>query len=69
MIILLQLHDAMYTMVSEENVMEAIKFMRRCMMIPVKYNQEEFIIDCDFKIKDSWAEGTDVEINWRSGND
>lgn len=65
MIILLQLHDAMYTMVKEENVMEAVRFMRKCMMIPLHYNQEEFIIDCDFKIKDSWAEGEELEINWR----
>jgi uracil-DNA glycosylase family 4 len=66
MIILLQLHDAMYTMVEEENVMEAIKFMRKCMMIPLKFGNEEFMIDVDFKIKDSWAEGEEVDINWRN---
>jgi uracil-DNA glycosylase family 4 len=63
MIILLQLHDAMYTMVEEENVMEAIKFMRECMVIPLKFGNEEFMIDVDFKIKDSWAEGEEVDIN------
>ena len=47
-------------------VMEAIKFMRKCMMIPLRFNQEEFMIDIDFKVKDSWAEGEEVEINWRS---
>lgn len=65
-IILLQLHDAMYTMVKEENVMPMIRHMRKCMMIPLKCGNEEFLIDCDFKVKDSWAEGSEVEINWRN---
>lgn len=68
MIILLQLHDAMYVMVKEENVMESIRFLRKCMLIPITYNNEEFMIDIDFKIKDSWAEGEEVEINWRNEN-
>lgn len=68
-IILLQLHDAMYVMVEEENVMPMIRHMRKCMMIPLKYGNEEFIIDCDFQIKSSWAEGETVELNWRDNND
>lgn len=65
MIILLQLHDAMYVMVKEENVMEAIKFMRKCMLIPLVHGNEEFMIDVDFQIKDSWGEGQPIDINWR----
>jgi DNA polymerase-1 len=63
--ILLQLHDALYTMVKEEDVDKTIKLMRECMMIPLQCGNEEFTIDCDFKVGDSWAEGEDMEINWR----
>jgi DNA polymerase-1 len=65
LIILLQLHDAMYTMVEEANVDKTIKFMRKCMLIPLVFNNEEFIIDVDFKVGDSWAEGEELDINWR----
>jgi len=64
-IILLQLHDAIYTMVEEEHVEETIKHMRKAMMIPLSYNNEEFYIDCDFTVGDSWAEGEEQEIDWR----
>ena len=64
-IILLQLHDAIYTMVEEQHVEETIKLMRKVMMIPLKYGNEEFTIDVDFKVGDSWAEGEEQEINWR----
>ena len=63
--ILHQLHDALYTMVKEEDVGKTIKLMRECMMIPLQCGNEEFVIDCDFKVGDSWAEGEDMEINWR----
>jgi len=39
--------------------------MRKVMMIPLKYGNEEFTIDVDFKVGDSWAEGEEQEINWR----
>jgi len=65
-VILLQLHDALYTMVEEAHVDETIKIMRECMMIPLTYNNEEFYIDCDFKVGDSWAEGKELEIRWRN---
>ena len=65
-VILLQLHDALYTMVEESQVDETIVLMRECMMIQVTCGNEEFYIDCDFKVGDSWAEGKDVELNWRT---
>jgi uracil-DNA glycosylase family 4 len=63
--ILLQLHDAVYVMTEEANVLETIKYLRKCMLIPLKCNNQEFMIDIDFKSGDSWAEGEDIEINWR----
>jgi uracil-DNA glycosylase family 4 len=65
-ILLLQLHDAVYVMVEEENVDQTIVWMRQNMMIPMTCKNEEFIIDCDFKVGDSWAEGEELEINWRN---
>uniref|UniRef100_A0A6H1ZUF9 Putative DNA polymerase n=1 Tax=viral metagenome TaxID=1070528 RepID=A0A6H1ZUF9_9ZZZZ len=64
--IMLQLHDALYVMVEETNVMPTIRHIRECMLIPLKYNYEEFIIDAEFKVKDSWAEGETLELNWRN---
>lgn len=64
-IILLQLHDALYTMVEEYNVDKTIRLMRDNMMIPLQHGNENFTIDCDFKVGDSWAEGEDMEICWR----
>ena len=63
--ILLQLHDAVYVMAREENVMDLIKYLRSNMLIPLKCNNLEFMIDVDFKVGDSWGESEDVEINWR----
>jgi NOL1/NOP2/fmu family ribosome biogenesis protein len=52
-------------MTEEANVLETIKYLRKCMLIPLKCNNQEFMIDIDYKAGDSWAEGEDVEINWR----
>jgi len=64
--ILLQLHDAVYVLCREENVMDTIKFMRSKMLIPIPFRGEEFYIDVDFKVGDSWGEGKDVDISWRN---
>ena len=66
--ILLQLHDAVYVTTREENVMDLIKYLRSCMLVPLKCNNLEFMIDVDFKVGDSWGESEDVEINWRGEN-
>ena len=63
-IILLQLHDAIYVMVEEENIEETIKLMRSVMLIPLQHNNEEFTIDVDFKVGDAWYGGEEVDINW-----
>jgi uracil-DNA glycosylase family 4 len=64
--IMLQLHDALYVMVEEENVMPTIKHIRQNMLIPLTYNYDEFTIDVEFQVKESWAEGTQLELNWRN---
>jgi len=63
--ILLQLHDAIYVMVRDENVPKTINYMRRNMIKPLIYMNEKFYIDCDFKVKTSWAKGETYEKNWR----
>lgn len=62
---LLQLHDAMYVQVLEENVMKVIPIMRKCMTIPLEHNNQEFLVDVDFKVMDSWGDGVDIDIDWR----
>ena len=52
-------------MVKDENVDHAIKHIRNCMLYELEYRNEKFFIDCDFKLKTSWAEGEELEINWR----
>ena len=66
--ILLQLHAAIYPMVRDENVDAAIRHLRKLMLHPLTYNNETFTVDVDFKIRTSWAEGKEVDINWRSEN-
>jgi DNA polymerase-1 len=63
--ILLQLHDAMYVTCKEEYIQDALNFLRSNMLIPLQYGSSTFIIDVEFKLKSSWAEGEDVEFNWR----
>lgn len=64
--IILQLHDALYVMVKDENVDEMLRILRRVMIMPLVYRNEEFFIDVDFKVKESWAKGEEVNINWRN---
>ncbi|MCP3924899.1 MAG: hypothetical protein GY714_20160 [Desulfobacterales bacterium] len=67
--LLLQLHDALYPMVRNENVNETIKLLRDNMLHPLTYNNQEFTIDVDFKLHTSWAEGEELEINWKEVGD
>jgi DNA polymerase-1 len=64
-IILLQLHDAIYTMVKDENVDATLELLRKNMIKPLEYNGNKFTIDLDFKLKPSWAEGEEIEKDWR----
>jgi DNA polymerase-1 len=58
----IQLHDAIYCIVSEDKVDKAAIAMRKCMLYPLYCNGEEFTIDVDFKVGDSWGELEDYEI-------
>lgn len=54
--IVLQLHDAIYVLVDETRVDEAIKTMREEMLIPLTHKDETFTIDIDFSVGKSWGE-------------
>lgn len=64
--IMFQLHDAIYIMVEEANVDRAIKHLREQMLIPLQHGYESFYVDVDFKVGDSWAEGMELDISWRT---
>jgi len=64
--ILLQLHDAIYVMIKDENIDHTVRHLRKLMLNPLTYYGEEFIVDVDFKVKTSWAEGEELDISWRS---
>jgi DNA polymerase I-like protein with 3'-5' exonuclease and polymerase domains len=68
-VILLQLHDAIYVMVEDENIAPTIKLLRDNMLNPLTYRDKEFYIDLDFKVKTSWKEGKELEIDWREVGD
>ena len=67
--LLLQLHDALYVMVKDEHVNSTIKLIRDCMLLPLKYNNQEFTIDVGFVLHTSWGEGEELDINWREIGD
>jgi DNA polymerase-1 len=58
----LQLHDAIYCLVPEEKVQYCMAAMKESMLIPLEFNGEEFMIDVDFKVGDSWGDLYDAEI-------
>jgi DNA polymerase-1 len=59
-IIALQLHDALYTIVPVELIDWAATIMKQCMMIPLTSSHgEKYYIDCDFKVGPSWGDMSD----------
>jgi len=61
--LMLQLHDAIYAQVPEEEVGPTIAIMRRAMLKPVVVNHRTMVIDIDFKVGDSWGE--QEEVDWQ----
>ena len=59
--IMLQLHDAMYIQVPEEDVRDYICELYRIMIRPIEVNQDVMTIDVDFKVGDSWGQMTEWE--------
>ena len=54
--IVLQLHDAVYCLSPENNIKQYAQTLQKAMAIPLKYKNEEFLIDTDFSIGKSWGE-------------
>ncbi len=55
--IILQLHDAIYTLHRHDEAEDVRKAMRECMLFPLTSSyQEEYTIDVDFSIGPSWGE-------------
>ena len=57
--IVLQLHDALYSVADEDSVDETIAIMKGCMLQPLHLDGEEFVIDVDFSVGDNWGELAD----------
>lgn len=58
--IILQLHDAIYVMVDEDKVQNAMELMKEQMLIPLHHKGETFIIDVDFSVGKSWGEMSEL---------
>jgi len=59
----LQLHDAIYTIVKEEELDRTISLLKESMTVPLQVDGEEFFIDIDFAIGPSWGELQNYESN------
>ena len=54
--IIIQLHDAIYCFVPEDNIQYYADQMREAMRIPLQHKDEEFYIDVDFSAGKSWGD-------------
>lgn len=56
--ICLQLHDAIYCLVKarDSEVVKGMERMKECMLMPLRAEGEEFVIDVDFAVGPSWGE-------------
>ena len=60
--IIIQLHDAVYCFVPEDEVLKYEKILQKVMAIPLYYNDEEFLIDTDFSVGKSWGDMEEFDI-------
>jgi uracil-DNA glycosylase family 4 len=60
--IILQLHDAIYCFVPEDDILHYAKILKEAMTIPLQYKGEEFFIDVDFSVGKSWGEMEEFDI-------
>jgi uracil-DNA glycosylase family 4 len=63
--LLMQLHDAQYVACKEYEKEFCSKSMYDSMCIPLKINEETFMIDIDFKIGKTWGEMVEWIPEWR----
>ncbi len=54
--IILQVHDAIYTLIPEDSVADVQEILRECMIIPLVCKDESFMIDVDFSCGPRWGE-------------
>lgn len=66
--IYLQLHDAIYSVVKEDEVLDVMKALRKVMIKEIPVGQETMTIDVDFKLGDNWGSMEDVDISWKRDN-
>jgi uracil-DNA glycosylase family 4 len=59
----IQLHDAIYVCVKEEDVVDTCKIMRKVMVRPIQVNNETMHIDVDFQVGDSWGEMKSLTVD------
>jgi uracil-DNA glycosylase family 4 len=60
--IMLQLHDAIYCLVKDNEIQDCMKAMKDSMIRPIEFAGETFEIDIDFKVGSSWGDLGDAEI-------
>jgi uracil-DNA glycosylase family 4 len=60
--IVIQLHDAIYLFVPENEVLLYAKKVKEAMLIPLSHKGEDFIIDVDFSVGKSWGEMDEFDI-------
>jgi DNA polymerase-1 len=60
--LVLQLHDALYCLVPEDNILYYANIIKQVMSIPLRYKDEEFLIDTDFSVGKSWGDMEDFDI-------
>jgi uracil-DNA glycosylase family 4 len=60
-----QLHDALYVVAREDEVMDLMKILREVMIKEVSVGMETMKVDVDFKVGDSWGTMKEMDISWK----
>jgi len=60
--IMIQLHDAIYCLVPEDNILFYANTMREAMRLPLTHQGETFYIDTDFSTGKSWGDMEEFDI-------
>ena len=61
----MQLHDALYVRVEDSKIDQAIEDIRRIMLIPIKIEEKEVLVDVDFAVGKNWGEMKELDIGWK----
>lgn len=60
--ICIQLHDSLYIITDENKIEAAARMIKECMLFPLEFNGEQFTIDLDFEVGDSWGTLKHLEV-------